>query len=73
MEMRLREGRAFDDRDSPQGARVLIVNEMFARQLWPGEDPIGKQLKQGWPETPETDAPWRTVVGVVADVKLERG
>jgi putative ABC transport system permease protein len=71
MEMRLLKGRAFDDRDGPQGARVIIVNELLARQLWPGEDPIGKQLKQGWPETPETDAPWRTVVGVVADVKLE--
>lgn len=71
MEMRLLKGRAFDDRDSPQGARVIIVNEMLGRQLWPGEDPIGKQLKQGWPETPEKDAPWRTVVGVVADVKLD--
>ncbi|MCA1652164.1 MAG: ABC transporter permease [Acidobacteria bacterium] len=63
MEMRLLKGRAFDDRDSPQGARVIIVNQKLAGQLWPGEDAIGKQLKQGWPETPEADAPWRTVVG----------
>ena len=32
--------------------------------------PVGKFVKQGWPETPESDAPWREVVGVVNDVKL---
>jgi putative ABC transport system permease protein len=35
--------------------------------LWPGADPIGKRLKQGWPED---QTPWREVIGVVADVKL---
>jgi putative ABC transport system permease protein len=50
---------------------VIVVNETLANRLWPGEDAIGKQLKQGWPETPETQAPWREVVGVVGDLKLE--
>ena len=35
--------------------------------MWPGESAIGKYFKQGWPETP---APWRRVVGIVNDVKL---
>ena len=36
--------------------------------MWPGEDPIGKYVKQGWPEGPGT---WRQVVGVIADIKFE--
>jgi putative ABC transport system permease protein len=35
--------------------------------LWPDESPVGKQLKQGWPEDKSA---WREVVGVVSDVKL---
>jgi putative ABC transport system permease protein len=69
--MRLLKGRTFDSRDAATAPHVVIVNETLAKRLWPGEDAVGKQLKQGWPETPERDAPWREVVGVVGDVKLE--
>jgi predicted permease len=61
MRIPLRRGRTFDDRDSPS-APVVIVNEDLARHAWPGEDPIGKQLKWG-----EQDR-WMTVVGVVGNV-----
>ncbi|HXO40712.1 MAG TPA: ABC transporter permease [Thermoanaerobaculia bacterium] len=61
MRIPLRQGRTFDDHDSPS-APVVIVNENLARHAWPGEDPIGKQLKWG-----EQD-PWMTVVGVVGNV-----
>jgi putative ABC transport system permease protein len=66
----VRAGRTFDARERVKSTPVLIVNETLARRLWPGENPIGKYLKQGWPETPESDSPWREVVGVVGDVKL---
>ena len=46
---------------------VTVINESLARRLWPGEDPIGKRLRQG---NAESQAAWREVVGVVADVKL---
>jgi putative ABC transport system permease protein len=46
---------------------VTVVNESLAKRLWPGEDAVGKRLKQGWPESP---TPWREVVGVVGDVKF---
>ncbi len=68
MGIQVMNGRTFDERDSATGAPTLVINETLAKRLWPGEDPIGKRLKQGWPEQPGT---WREVVGVVADVKLE--
>jgi putative ABC transport system permease protein len=41
----------------------VIVNQSLARKLWPGTDPIGKRLRL------RSDAPWLSVVGVVADIK----
>jgi len=70
MGTRVIRGRPFDARDTATSTKVLVVNEALAKKLWPGEDPVGKRLKQGWPETPPTVAPWREVIGVVADVKL---
>jgi len=61
-------GRLFNEGDQEKSAPVAVINETLARRVWPGEDPIGKRLKQGWPENPGT---WREVVGVVADVKFE--
>ena len=73
MGIRLQRGRLFTDQDGREGAdqpSVIIINETFARTLWPdGRDPIGQRVRQG------VKAPWLTVVGVVADVKhygLER-
>ena len=65
--MRLVRGRTFDVRDSGSAQKIVVVNEAFARQMWPGADPIGRRLKQGWPED-KTE--WREVVGVVGDVKF---
>ncbi len=68
MGMRLVRGRLFNTAERPKSAPTIVVNETLARRIWPGDDPIGKRLKQGWPEQPGT---WREVVGVVGDVKLE--
>jgi putative ABC transport system permease protein len=67
MGIRLLKGRGFNSADRGDSAKVVVINETLARRIWPGEDPIGKRVKQGWPES---QAPWREVVGVVADVKL---
>ncbi|MEK6299568.1 MAG: ABC transporter permease [Acidobacteriota bacterium] len=67
MGMRLVKGRAFTDADTEKSSAVTVINETMARRFWSDEDPIGKRLKQGWPEN---KTPWREVVGVVADVKL---
>jgi putative ABC transport system permease protein len=67
MGIRLLRGRSFTEADGPQSPEVVVINETMARHFWPGQDPIGKRVKQGWPEW---KTPWREVVGVVADVKL---
>jgi predicted permease len=67
MGIRLIRGRGFTSTDTGISSHVTIVNESLARRIWPGEDPIGKRLKQGFPED---QSPWREVIGVVADVKL---
>ena len=59
-------GRFFTDQDRSDSLPVLLVSESLARRYWSGQDPIGKRLKQGPPES--TD-PWLTIVGVVGDVK----
>ncbi len=57
-------GRSFDERDSVAAARVMIVNETFARRFFPGQDPIGRHV------TYSTDRIRCEVVGLVRDVRL---
>jgi len=47
LQMRIVRGRAFTAQDRTGAPRVAIVNERFAAEAWPGQDPIGKQLIQG--------------------------
>jgi predicted permease len=67
MGIRLREGRFFTDRevvDAFDKESAIIVNEMFVKTFWPGGgSAIGKRVRNG------EKAPWRTVVGVVHDIK----
>jgi len=57
-------GRAFTDQDTEQTPKVLIVNESMARQLWPGESPVGKRITI-WRDEKFP----REIVGVVGDTK----
>ena len=63
------QGRPFDRSDTPDSLPVAIVNQSAVRAYWPSEDPIGKQIQQGYPAAPF--GPWRTIVGVVGDIKQE--
>ncbi|HEX8161826.1 MAG TPA: ABC transporter permease [Pyrinomonadaceae bacterium] len=62
----LREGRYLDEHDNAQSQNVLVVNEKMARQYWPGESAVGKRISFGRGDGSD---PWRTIVGVVADVR----
>lgn len=64
MGIRLIQGRFFDRTDTPDGLQVIAINETLAKQYFPGEDPLGKRIRVGVP-----DSPWRTIVGVVGDTR----
>jgi predicted permease len=65
--IRLLRGHLFTEADREGSPLVAIVNHKLAEHYWPGEDPIGKRLRRGMPET---STPWMTVVGEVDDVKM---
>ena len=59
-------GRVFSQADIAGAPLVAIVNRTLAEHYWPGQDPIGKRLKVGVPESP---TPWMTIVGEIGDIK----
>jgi len=66
MNIALRQGRYFDSRDNQNSMPVAIINEMMARQYWPGQNALGRRFKLG---DPSDDVPWIQIVGIVADVR----
>lgn len=58
----VRQGRALDERDHHDAPKVAMINETLARQLWPGQDPLGRRLILGEKYHVE-------VVGIVADIR----
>jgi putative ABC transport system permease protein len=58
-------GREFTDLDTNQSQPVIIINETMAKNLFgPDVDPLGKRLRLGL-----RDEAWRTIVGIVGDVR----
>jgi putative ABC transport system permease protein len=68
MSIPLRQGRALTAQDTENAQLVVLVSETMARKLWPGADPLGKRVRF-YSSDPVDPRPWRTVVGVVRDVK----
>ena len=66
LRMPLLQGRAFTDSDDDTAPRVAIINQTMARQLWPGENPIGERFR-----TEKEINPVIEVVGLVADGKYQ--
>jgi putative ABC transport system permease protein len=62
-------GRDFEDRDEHKSTPVVIVTDTFARQFFPGDDPIGKRIKPGISSWEDEKSTMREIVGVVADVR----
>jgi putative ABC transport system permease protein len=58
-------GRMFDARDRPDAAPVVIVNETFAREHFPNEDPIGRKIAYVRVATQEST--WYEIIGIVAN------
>ena len=64
----LLDGRYISEADGPEQPPVAVVSESFVRRYFGRENPLGKMIKQG---QPDSDQPWARVVGVVADVKYD--
>ena len=56
-------GRVFGEEDVVGGPAAMVINETMADMFWPGDDPIGRQVR--------VEDTWATVVGVVRDVRWE--
>jgi len=68
LEIRLRRGRDFTERDIASAQRVAIIDEGLARLIWPaypgGQDPVGQRLLVGGVNPQPAE-----IVGIVADVR----
>jgi putative ABC transport system permease protein len=61
-------GRTFTDADDVRTPLVAIIGDTMARQVFPGQDPVGRRILFGvGPQGP--DAQWVTIVGVAGDVR----
>ena len=67
-------GRFFDDRDSANAPKTVIIDDRLARTFWPGQDAVGRRLyrptvrKDITKVTPETV--FLTVIGVIKEMQL---
>jgi predicted permease len=64
LQIPLLQGRNFTEQDKEGTPDVVIINETMARQLFPGENPIGKRFRIG-----EKSTRPREIIGVARDGK----
>ena len=70
MRIPLRDGRYFNESDRETAPLVAIISESTARRLFPGQRAVGRRIAAGGEDPgPDGNLPWRTVVGVVSDVR----
>ncbi|MGB8837921.1 MAG: FtsX-like permease family protein, partial [Candidatus Acidiferrales bacterium] len=58
-------GRTFTENDDATADRVVVINEVMAKQFWPKGDALGSRITIGHGLGPEFDEPAREVVGIV--------
>ena len=56
----LKRGRVFNEHDSTNAPRVVVINETLARRTFPNQNPIGQRLKQGGTNRPTNE--WMVIV-----------
>jgi predicted permease len=61
---RLQQGRTFNNADTPDRPRVVIINETTARTFWPNQSPIGKRISNSGQQQRD----YYEIVGVVNDI-----
>jgi len=66
MRIPLLRGRFFSEQDSRSKPNVAIISETLARRYFPNQDPIGREMRFGFP--PNSNVP-REIIGVVGDLR----
>jgi putative ABC transport system permease protein len=74
MRARLVAGRFFDDRDTADATKVIMIDDRLARRFWPNQNPIGRRMYRpsdgGGDMTAITaKTEFLAVVGVIAEMK----
>jgi putative ABC transport system permease protein len=57
-------GRTFTDADAPGGHRVVVINQALATSVFPGQNPIGREIDMPWNDTLRAE-----IVAVVGDIR----
>ena len=65
MQIPVKSGRVFSDADRPTAEPTLVIGERTARRLWPNGDALGQHVRIGDADS----GPWRTIIGIVGDVR----
>jgi predicted permease len=61
--IRLLQGRGFTNADREDSEPVVLVSRSMAEKFWPASNPVGRRLRPVW------EKGWRTIIGIVDDVK----
>jgi predicted permease len=67
MEVPLMSGRNFTDSDTYKTKPVAVIDQTLARRYWPGQNPLGQELKFGFGRGLQG----LTIVGVAGDIKSD--
>ncbi|HSC26186.1 MAG TPA: ABC transporter permease, partial [Vicinamibacterales bacterium] len=62
---RILSGRGVSDADLPDSAPIAVISESMARQLWPGENPLGRRIRMGVKQPVD-----REIVGIAEDIRI---
>jgi len=65
MGIALARGRLITAVDRAGAVPVVVISETTARRIFPAEDPLGRRVRIGDVKS----GPWRTIVGIVGDVR----
>jgi putative ABC transport system permease protein len=66
MRVPVKAGRSFTESEMTPDSTAVVVSERVVTRFWPGQDPIGKRIKQG---SLTNRSPWLSIVGVVGEMK----
>lgn len=65
MGISLLRGRQFEAQDTDTAPAAVVISEVMARHYWPNEDPLGKRISAG---RPESEKDWMRIIGIAKDV-----